>query len=145
MSPWTDLALTGDSVIARAEDDPFLTKAALANAAKAYLVTHQAEDPDASPPNGSLAGLPPIQAHVGTFEMLLDDARRYVARASEAKVDAVLHVWEGMPHVFPSSIGHLDAAEKALTLMGSFLMDQIGNYPPVPADDPSQAHARACR
>jgi hypothetical protein len=44
-------------------------------------------------------------------------------------VEAVAHVWEGMTHVFPSSVGTLEAAEKALSLMGTFLDERLGMQP----------------
>jgi acetyl esterase/lipase len=79
----------------------------------------------ASPLYGDLAGLAPIQLHVGTDEVLLDDARRYAERAQAAGVEATVHVWEGMSHVFPSSIGTLVAAERALQAIGVFLTGQF--------------------
>jgi acetyl esterase/lipase len=59
-------------------------------------------------------------------EILLDDARRYFARARAAKVDAALHVWEGMTHVFPSNVGKLIAADQALDTVADFLRERIG-------------------
>jgi monoterpene epsilon-lactone hydrolase len=126
MSPWTDLALTGASHEERADDDPLVTKEMLFTASTSYLRGNDPRDPLASPLYGSLVGLPPIQLHVGTNEVLLDDARRYAERARAEGVEAVAHVWEGMPHVFPSSVGTLDAAEQAMGLMGSFLQDKLG-------------------
>jgi acetyl esterase/lipase len=78
---------------------------------------------------GALAGRPPIQLHVGTSEVLLDDTRRYAERARAAGVEAVAHLWEGMTHVFPSSVGTLEAAEKALSLMAIFLDKRLGARP----------------
>jgi epsilon-lactone hydrolase len=75
------------------------------------------------------AGRPPIQLHVGTSEVLLDDTRRYAEIARAAGVEAVAHVWEGMTHVFPTSVGTLDAAEKALGLMAIFLDERLGARP----------------
>jgi len=129
MSPWVDLALTGPSLVDRAEDDPLITRAMLATAAASYLGTHDPRDPLASPLYGRLAGLPPIQLHVGTREVLLDDALRYAERARAEGVDAVAHVWAGMPHVFPASIGSLDAAERALAIIAGFIADQLGLSP----------------
>jgi epsilon-lactone hydrolase len=37
MSPWADVALTGESIEARAESDPMLTRDALNQAAQLYL------------------------------------------------------------------------------------------------------------
>jgi acetyl esterase/lipase len=125
MSPWTDLALTGPSLHERADDDPLLTTEMLAKASASYRRGHDARDPRLSPLYGSLVGLPPIQLHVGTSEILLDDTRRYAERARAMGVDATAHVWEGMTHVFPSSVGLLDAAERALDAMAEFLQDKL--------------------
>jgi monoterpene epsilon-lactone hydrolase len=129
MSPWTDLALTGGSLEDRADDDPLLTKAMLSKTAASYLDGHDPRDPLASPLYGGLAGRPPIQLHVGTSEVLLDDTRRYAEKARAAGVEAVAHVWEGMTHVFPASIGTVEAAEKALSLMATFLDERLGARP----------------
>jgi acetyl esterase/lipase len=126
MSPWTDLALTGPSLQSRADDDPLVTREMLAVAGGSYLGMHDPRDPLASPLYGELAGLPPIQLHVGTSEVLLDDALRYAERARAAGVDATAHAWEGMTHVFPSSVGSLDAADQALDIMAAFLVAALG-------------------
>jgi acetyl esterase/lipase len=129
LSAWTDLALTGGSLEDRADDDPLLTREMLAKTAATYLDGHDPRDPLASPLYGALAGRPPIQLHVGTSEILLDDTRRYAERARAAGVAAVAHVWEGMTHVFPSSVGTLEAAEKALSLLATFLDERLGTRP----------------
>jgi monoterpene epsilon-lactone hydrolase len=129
ISPWTDLALTGSSFQDRADDDPLVTKDMLSKTGASYLDGHDPRDPLASPLYGDLTGRPPIQLHVGTSEVLLDDTRRYAERARAAGVDAVAHVWEGMPHVFPSSVGTLEAAEKALNLVASFLHEWLSAGP----------------
>ena len=63
--------------------------------------------------------------HVGDDEVLLDDSRRYAARAVTAGVDARLDVWMGMPHGFPGSIGKLKAAAQALDAVGAFLSERL--------------------
>jgi acetyl esterase/lipase len=126
LSPWTDLALSGASVTERADEDPILTPAMLAIMSASYLQGHDPRDPLASPLFGSLASLPPIQVHVGTSEILLDDSRRFVERAQGEGVAATVHIWEGMLHVFPTSAGALDAADKALDTMAAFLKETLG-------------------
>jgi monoterpene epsilon-lactone hydrolase len=121
MSPWADLALTGPSLQSRAEADPFLTQSALAAAANQYLHGHDARDPDASPLYGNMVDLPPTQIHVGEDEILFDDARRYAERVADAEGTVQLHAWEGMPHVFATNVGVLQAAEAALDAIGEFL------------------------
>lgn len=121
MSPWTDLAVTGESSKKRAPHDPLLDRETLLRAAKLYLGRHEAEDPAASPLRGDLAGLPPVLLHVGEDEILLDDARRYADYLSQAGGSAELHVWQGMVHVFPANLAMLRAAREALDLLGDFL------------------------
>lgn len=125
MSPCTDLTLSGESFQTRADEDPLNTKEMLAAMAAAYLRTQDASVPLASPLRGTLTGLPPIQLHVGTRDVLLDDTLRYLARAREAGVDATAHVWEGMTHVFQSNVGSLEAADTSLAIMAAFLKDRL--------------------
>lgn len=121
MSPWTDLALTGETLAAKAEADPFLTRAALQSAAEQYLGAHDPRDPRSSPLYGDPAGLGPVMIHVGEDEILLDDARRYAERSTAAGGAVQLHQWAGLPHVFPASIGVLMAAQPAVDAIGQFL------------------------
>lgn len=125
MSPWTDLALTGPSVESRADADFPLTRSRAASGACHYLGEHDSTDPLASPLYSNLTGLPPVRVHVGEDEILLDDSRRYVERAVADGVDARVDVWQGMVHVFPSSIGSLDAAKEALDAVGMFLAEKL--------------------
>lgn len=127
LSPWTDLALTGPSMEERADDEWMLTRAMLATTGGSYLQGHDPRDPRASPLYGHLASLPPIQLHVSTSEILLDDSRRYVERARREGVDATVYIWEGMPHVFPTNVGTFEAAEGALDIMAAFLREQLGS------------------
>ena len=125
LSPWTDLAVTGQSVQNRADEELFLTRDVLDASRKLYLRTRDATDPLASPLYGKLKGLPPIQLHVGTSEILLDDSLRYAVSARAQGVDATAHVWEGMAHVFPASVGTFDAADQALSIMAQFMHDKL--------------------
>jgi len=108
-----------------AEADFLVTKDWLAQQATYYLQDHAAHDPSASPVYGRLAGLPPLQVHVGNDEVLRDDSLRYVAQARAAGVAVELYVWEGMPHVFAVNIGTLQAAEQALLRVCAFLSENL--------------------
>lgn len=120
MSPWIDLALTGDSIESRASADPLLTRAALEQAAKLYLGEHDPRDPLASALYGDLTRLPPLLLHVGEDEILLDDSRRFNEKVDATGGSAELHIWQGMVHVFPSNLA-LQATREALTNIGVFL------------------------
>jgi acetyl esterase/lipase len=121
MSPWSDLALTGDSMTTRAGHDPLLTRDALERARIAYLGATDPNDPAASPLYGDLSGLPPIMLHVGEDEILLADARRMADSIVAAGSPAELHVWQGMVHVFPANLALLKAAAEALDIVASFV------------------------
>jgi acetyl esterase/lipase len=121
MSPWTDLALTGDSVVARAKHDPLLTCETLESAQHFYLGQMDAKDPRVSPLYGDLASLPPVLLHVGEDEILLDDARRYTDLLAKSGSAAELHVWQGMVHVFPANLAVLHAGREALDITDDFL------------------------
>jgi len=125
ISPVTDLALTGESFETRAAADPYFTKAQVAGLVASYLGETDPKNPLASPLYGDLTGLPPIRVHVGDDEVLLDDSRRYVARAVAAGVDAALDVWMGMPHGFVTGIREFDAARRALNAIGAFLTERL--------------------
>lgn len=125
-SPVADLALTGGSWRTRADADPYFTRAQAEELVRVYLAGHDPRDPAASPLYGDLAGLPPVQIHVGEDEVLLDDARRYGDRAFAAGTAVTVDVWQGMPHGFVSGIGRLDAASQALETVGAFLKAEFG-------------------
>jgi acetyl esterase/lipase len=48
-----------------------------------------------------------------------------VERAVAAGVDAQVDIWEGLPHVFPTAVGQLEAADQALNAIGSFLAERL--------------------
>jgi acetyl esterase/lipase len=120
LSPWTDLALTGWSIESKAAEDPLLTRAGLEAGARQYLGDHDPRDPRASPLYGPPRGTPPIQVHVGTAEILLDDSLRL---GSQDRIE--VHAWEGMPHVFPSNIGLFEAARAAHDVIAAFLHAEL--------------------
>lgn len=100
LSPWTDLAGTGTSMRELDGIDPWLSAAMVVPAARAYAGDASLEDPLLSPLYGDLTGLPPMLVHVGSDEILLDDAVRLVERARAAGVDASVGRFPGLWHVF---------------------------------------------
>jgi epsilon-lactone hydrolase len=126
MSPWADLAGTGQTITAKADVDPVLTADAIRVRARDYLGGASASDPAVSPVYGSLAGLPPLLIQSGSHEVLLDDAIRLAARAAYDDVAVTLDVTPGVPHVFQAFAAVLDEGEAALTRAGAFLRAHAG-------------------
>jgi len=121
MSPWTDLALTGASMVSRADVDPLHQPPMIRNLAKAYLgPSGDPLDPLASPLHGDLAGLPPLLIQCGDCELILDDSVRLADRAAKAGVAVELEVYPAMIHVF-QLFDELKAARRALASAGRFL------------------------
>ena len=78
------------------------------------------KDPRISPLRGDLSNLPPTLVHASEAEVLLDDARRYVARAVEAGSDARLSTWHHQLHVWHLFEG-LPEADEAYADIASFI------------------------
>jgi monoterpene epsilon-lactone hydrolase len=126
-SPGFDLTRTGRSMTTKEGIDPFFTREGMAHTAEMYLAGQDPAQPLLSPAvHADLAGLPPMLLQVGTNELLLDDAVRLAARASEAEVDVVLDITAGVPHVFQAFVGALDEAGQALDRAALFLTQHLG-------------------
>jgi epsilon-lactone hydrolase len=125
MSPWTDLALTGESLRTRAEADIMLRPAGMRETADTYLAGQDPRHPYASPLYADLRGLPPLLIQVGDAEVILDDSTRFAARASDAGVDVTLEVWDEMPHVWHAFAGLLPEADQAVARIGSWLRERL--------------------
>jgi acetyl esterase/lipase len=123
VSPWTDLKVTGASADEIA--DPVVSGAALRMMARTYLAGRDPADPCASPLYGDLAGLPPLHVQVGTREALLDDSRRFVARARDAGVEATLLEHPGVAHMWIFYDVAMPEAQAAFAAIGDFLRAQI--------------------
>ena len=120
-SPWVDLAFTGLSMKDQAIADPLIDHDYLQDCARKYLGSTDSRNPLASPLFGDLQGLPPLLVQVGTDERLLDDARQYAARATEAGASVELTIFEGMHHVFQLDVAHLESSRVALERAARFL------------------------
>jgi epsilon-lactone hydrolase len=121
LSPWTDLALTGESLRTRAAVEMMVKPEGLPETAALYLAGADPRHPYASPLYADLHGLPPLLIHVGDAEVILDDSTRLAASASEAGVEVSLEIWDEMPHVFPAFAGLLPEADQAIERIGAWL------------------------
>lgn len=78
-------------------------------------------DPRISPLRGDLANLPPTLVHASEAEMLLDDARRYVNKATAAGSEATLETWHHMLHVWHIFEPSLPEAQEAFEHIHRFM------------------------
>ena len=121
-SPWTDLTMSGSSLMTKDAVDPIIHKGYLGELADAFVPSGIARnDPRISPLFSDLRGFPPTLVQVGSHETLLDDATRFAAALGAADVDATLEVWPEMIHAWPLWNAHLEPGRRALASAGAFL------------------------
>ena len=109
LSPVTDSAMSSPSLRANLATDVVLGSA-LGGVLKipvqllwwlCWMQTrYKPNDPVISPIYGDLSDLPPTLVHASMSEMLYDDARRYVNKATASGSLAILQSWEHMMHVW---------------------------------------------
>ncbi len=114
ISPFVDLALTGESISSHRYLDPLLSYQLLRQAALLYAGHGQEKNPLYSPLYGEFADLPPMLIQVGSDEVLLDDAKRLACLATAQGTTVRLTIYLGMWHVFHVLAGWLQIADQAL-------------------------------
>jgi len=121
ISPWVDLTCSGASYATKADADPIVRRSGVEEMARAYLGATPPRTSLASPLFADLRGLPPLLIHVGSDEVLLDDAVQLAERAKAAGVNATLEVYERMIHVWHWFLPMLDEAQTAVEAIGRFV------------------------
>lgn len=124
ISPWADLTCSNDSFRTRADADPMVMSPGINEMADLYLHGTPPTHPLASPNYADLQGLPPLLIHVGTEEVLLDDAIKLDAKARAAGVDCSLEVWDDMIHVWHAFHPMLPEGKQGIERVGAFLCDR---------------------
>ena len=99
-SPWTDLAMTGDSLRSNAAADPLLPVARIEELVEIYLQDADRRDPRASPLYAEFAGAGPVLIQYAETEILCDDCRRMAQRLRAQGVAVTEQVHPGAPHVW---------------------------------------------
>jgi acetyl esterase/lipase len=125
LSPWTDLALTGESTRTNSAADLTLRLERAACFARHYLGGADPRHPYASPLYGDAAGLPPILMQVGSDEILRDDAVRMADRLRAAGSAVELEIWPRMLHVFQLYARVLPEGRRAIERIGAFVEREL--------------------
>jgi epsilon-lactone hydrolase len=120
-SPMTDLTVTGDSYVGKADLDPNITAAAIRTRVQDYLGDTDPADPLVSPIFADLTGLPPLLIQAGSHEVLLDDATRLAVKAAADNVAVILDITPGVPHVFQAFAAILEEGDAALGRAATFV------------------------
>ena len=132
LSPWTDLTGSGASMRGNVKRDPMLPAQRINEAARLYAPTMDLAHPDVSPLFADLRGLPPLNIHVGSTEILLDDSHRLAQSARDHGVEVDLTTWHAMPHVFPMFADFVPEGRRALSQISVFVAARLPppNAPP---------------
>jgi epsilon-lactone hydrolase len=126
ISPWTDLTMSGSTLLSKQAVDPLIHKQYLNELADAYLPAGMdRKDPRVSPVYADLKGFPATLIQVGSAETLLDDAIRFAAVAGAADVRVTLEIWPQMIHAWPLWNAHLEPGRRALANAGAFIREHL--------------------
>lgn len=129
LSPWTDLACTGESVVTNADRDVLIPGGRIKEAAAFVLKDLDPTNPYASPLYGDYSNCSPALIQVGSEEVLLDDARRLAYKMESSGVPVVLDVWSKMPHVWQAMAAILPEGKVAIDRIGVFLRGHMRSIP----------------
>ena len=126
ISPWTDLTMSGSTMVSKDAIDPLIHKGYLEELAGSYVPPGiDRKDPRVSPLYADLNGFPPTLVQVGSDETLLDDSVRFAAAAGAAEVAVTLEIWPHMIHAWPMWNAHLEAGRRALAHAGAFMREHF--------------------
>lgn len=125
-SPWTDLAGTGATVRTNDGHDSMFRPGNLTAFASAYLEGARPDDPNVSPAYAVLSGLPPLLVHVGSTELLLDDARRIHASIYSSGGTCRLRVFDDVTHCWQMFAPLVPEATESLREAAAFIAEYVG-------------------
>jgi epsilon-lactone hydrolase len=123
--PWTDLTLSGESVVTNAPRDALLRVDWARWAADLYRGGHDPRLPELSPNEADLSGFPPIVLHGAADDTIVSDADRLAERARAAGVQVDYTRFDGLWHDFHLHVGLLADADDALERLGRGLRDRL--------------------
>lgn len=126
ISPWTDLTMSGSTLVSKAAVDPLIHKEYLNELADAYLPGGiDRKDSRVSPLYADFEKFPPMLIQIGSDETLLDDATRVAARAGATDVAVTLEIWPHMIHAWLLWNAHLEDGRRALASAGAFIQAHL--------------------
>ncbi len=128
ISPGADISGAGDTYTSLAAADPILSTETTAWSAEAYAKVADQKNPYVSPVYGDYAqAFPPTLLQVGTREHLLSSSVREYQAIRSGGHEAVLDVYEGMPHVWLSLIPQAPETKTAVKRATDFFALHLRN------------------
>jgi len=125
VSPWTDLALTGESLRLNADIDALIPVELAPRIVDLCLAGTDPRNPYASPLYGDPTGLPPTLILVGGDDVLRDDAVRMAEKMSAAGCHVEIEVWPRMWHAWQMLVRVMPEARAAIARIAMFMQDRL--------------------
>ena len=129
LSPWTDLTLTGQSLVDNAKLDAILPGERVEELRDMVAPEIDPTDPRISPLFAKFEGAPPVYLQVSETEILRDDALRMAERLREQGVDVQVDTWPDTPHVWHLFLGWIPEADEALGGVAEFTQNCFKSAP----------------
>ncbi|MFM8393839.1 MAG: alpha/beta hydrolase [Acidobacteriota bacterium] len=126
LSPWTDLACTGNSLDQNDPHDHLLCGKEVLRFSKVYHGEASPHDPLVSPLYGEFNALPPLRIYASDTEILLDDAVRLAERARCYGVKVDLRIWNDLIHAWPVMINfRLPESRQVVEELAQFIEERV--------------------
>lgn len=126
ISPWIDLALTGESLDYNEGKDAIFHRQWIADMAAGFLNGHDPRDPETAPLYADLTGFGPIYIQVGDQELLLDESRLLAKHAQQAGIDVELDEFADQQHSFQMAAGLAPEADDAINRFTAWVRPKLG-------------------
>lgn len=127
IAPYLDLEATGETYVTNAQVDALGDRDATIAFSSVFLGPDgDRRDPLVNPTYADLGGLPPILVQTGGDDVLLDDSRRFAARAQSVGADVRLEVAPGMQHVYHFLAGVEPQADASIARAALWLRERLG-------------------
>jgi acetyl esterase/lipase len=128
ISPWCDLEIGNDDMVAKADTDKLLTKGLLEFFRQCWLggTDISYTDPQVSLLHADLTGLAPTSLHWGNAEILAGEAGLFGERLRDAAVDVQIRPLADGQHSFVIAGGRVPEVDAAIAEMGTWLRDKLG-------------------
>lgn len=121
LSPWADITDTGDTYATLATADPSIDARSLKWGADAYADPADQKNPYVSPVYGDyIKPFPPTLIQGGTREIFVSNFVRQYQAIRSGGHEAVLDLYEGMPHVFQALAPAIPETTTSMTRAAAF-------------------------
>ena len=123
-SPWLDLSPTSKIMSARKISDDVLTLDTFKKSVSDYTYSENTMISSVSPllaEDEQLKGFPPVFIQMGSKEVLLEDAKEFIARLRENGNTCELDIWKDMMFMFQMADEYLHESHLALDKVGKIV------------------------